>query len=201
MKKIFFAAALCCGSTIVFGQAFEGAVSGGANHISSSGAQITSSLSGVPGAGDSVALDTSGWNLGFRMTVNPYKIFGFEVGYIYNRTHLFISGADQGGMAIHQGFGDALVYATKEGSRIRPFGAAGINFSNFVIPGGSAQYGGGQNKFGINYGVGVKVKVSGMWQVRFDIRQFNQGKPDFGIPNVSGRLLLTQYSVGFGVGL
>jgi hypothetical protein len=40
-----------------------------------------------------------------------------------------------------------------------------------------------------------------MWMARFDIRQFNQGKPDFGVPGVSGRLLLTQYSVGFGVGL
>jgi opacity protein-like surface antigen len=200
MKRTLLAAVVLCGGCLAFGQAFEGAVTGGPMQLSKSGAQITSSLSGVPGAGDTVALD-NGWNLGFRATVNPYRIFGFEFGYIYNRTHLLIGGADQGGMAIHQGFGDGLIYATKEGSRFRPFGAAGLNFSNFVLPGSSSQYGGGQNKFGFNYGAGVKVKVKGMWMARFDIRQFNQGKPDFGVPGVSGRLLLTQYSVGFGVGL
>ncbi len=42
------------------------------------------------------------------------------------------------GMATHQGFYDFLVYATPEGSKIRPFIAAGAQFSNFVPPGSSA---------------------------------------------------------------
>ena len=192
MKSIVLAAALTCATSLAFGQSFEGAVTGGPNFASSSSTQI-SSLEGL-------TYDTGGWNLGFRMTVNPYSIFGFEVGYIYNRTHLNQSGMDLGGTAIHEGYGNALVYLTKEGSHIRPFGTAGINFDNFVIPGGNAQYG-GQNKFGINYGVGVKVKVKDKWQVRFDLRQSNTGKPDFGIPGVSGRFLLTQFSVGFGIGI
>jgi opacity protein-like surface antigen len=198
MKTTFFTALLIFGSALGFGQSFEGAISGGPTQLS--GATITQSLTANPGAGDDVKLD-NGWNLGFRATLNSWKIFGIEFGYIYNRTHLLIGGQDQGGMAIHDGFGAGLLYLTKEGSRIRPFGAAGINFSNFVLPGQSSQYGGGQNKFGINYGAGIKVKVTGMWMVRFDIRQFNTGKPDFGVPGVSGRLLQTQYSVGFGVGI
>lgn len=192
MKSTLWAVAFLCASSVGFGQSFEGDVSGGPNHISTNSALISSS--------SGINYDTGGWNLGFRMTVNPYRIFGFEVGYIYNRTHLFVNGQDAGGTAIHEGFGDGLIYVTKEGSRIRPFGAAGVNFNNFVIPGGSSQYG-GQNKFGINYGVGVKVRVKDKWHVRFDIRQSNTGKPDFGIPGVSGRLLLTQFSVGFGVGI
>jgi len=192
MKSTLWAVAFLCASSVGFGQSFEGDVSGGPNHIGTSSALI-SSTSGVN-------YDAGGWNLGFRMTVNPYRIFGFEVGYIYNRTSLFVNGQNAGGTAIHEGFGDGLVYLTKEGSRVRPFGAAGVNFNNFVIPGGSSQYG-GQNKFGINYGAGVKVRVKDKWHVRFDLRQSNTGKPDFGIPGVSGRMLLTQFSVGFGVGI
>jgi opacity protein-like surface antigen len=201
MKSFLFVMAVICSSFLAVGQPFEASISGGPSNISKSGSLISSSLSGVPGAGDTVSLDTSGWNLGFRITVNPYTRLGFELGYIYNRTHLFVGDADAGGMAIHQGFVDGLGYLTKEGSRFRPFGAAGINFSNFVIPGASSQYGQGENKFGFNYGAGIKVKVKGMWMIRGDVRQFNQGKPNFGIPGVSGRLLLTQYSIGVGVGI
>jgi len=198
MKSTILAALFLCGSALVCGQSFEGAITGGPTSLS--GASITSSLSGVPGSGDDVKLD-DGWNLGFHATINAWKIFGVEFGYIYDRTHLLIGGVDQGGMAIHNGFGDGVLYLTKVESRIRPFGLAGVNFSNFVLPGSSSQYGGGQNKFGINYGAGVKVKVKGMWMVRFDIRQFNTGKPDWGLPGVSGRLLQTQYTVGIGVGI
>jgi len=198
MKSTILAALFLCGSALVCGQSFEGAITGGPTTLS--GSQITSSLSGVPGAGDYVKLD-NGWNLGFHATINAWTIFGVEFGYIYNRTQLNIGGQDQGGMAIHDGFGDGVIYLTKRDSRIRPFALAGINFSNFVLPGSSSQYGGGQNKFGINYGAGVKAKVKGPWMVRFDVRQFNTGKPDFGLTGVSGRLLQTQFSVGFGVGI
>lgn len=192
MKSTLWAAALLCASSLAFGQSFEGAITGGPNFISKSSSQISAS--------QGLTYDTGGWNLGFHMTVNPYRIFGFEVGYIYNRTHLNATGQDIGGTAIHEGFGDALAYFTKEGSHVRPFVAGGINFDNFVIPGGTAQYG-GQNKFGINYGAGVKVRVKDKWQVRLDLRQSNTGKPDFGLPGVSGRMLITQFSIGFGIGI
>lgn len=192
------AGALLCAGSIASAQSFEAAVTGGATQMG--GGNLTDSYSGVPGAGDYVKLE-NGWNLGFRMTVNPYDHFGFEVGYIYNRTNLNIAGQDQGGMAVHQGYGNALAYLNKSEARIRPFATGGLNFSNFVPPGSSAQYGGGQNKFGFNYGGGIKVKITGMWQARFDIRQFNTGKPGFGVlTGLSGRLLMTEYSAGIGVG-
>lgn len=184
MKVLGFLCLLAGLQTAAFGQSFEAAISGGASQISN----------GDIGGGYSL---DNGFRLAFRATINPYERAGFEFGYAYNRTHLQLSGAgSQGGMAIHQGFGDVLYHATRQGSRIRPFVAGGLHFSNFVPPGASAQYGQGENKFGFNYGAGVKVKVTGPWQVRFDIRQFNTGKP-FGL-GASGRLLQNEISVGVG---
>src|SRR5579884_1099336 len=197
--KLFLCAALLSTASFAFGQSFEFSVSGGESQLSKTGSNL-GSLTGVPGSGDNVTLD-NGFNITFAMTLNPWKHFGTDFGYAYNRSHLLIGGQDSGGMAIHQGFFDGLLYLTKEGSRIRPYGAAGVQFSNFTPPGASAQYGGGQNKFGINYGAGIKLKVTGMWFLRADWRQFNTGKPDFNaIPGVSGRLVQNEYTVGVGVG-
>ena len=176
--------------TAAFGEGLEGAISGGTSQISSSRGDI----------GSGYSLD-SGFRLTFRLTVNPYNHLGFEGGYAYNRTNLNYLGASQGGMAIHQGFADALAYATKDTSIIRPFVAGGINFSNFVPPGQTAQYGQGSTKFGINYGAGVKVKVHGPFHVRVDVRQFNTGKPFSGDLGGSGRLLQNEFSVGVGYSL
>ncbi len=175
-NKILLLCFLVAGTA--WAQSFEGAVSGGVSQISN----------GDLGSGYSL---DDGFRLTFRMTFNPHDLVGYELGYAYNRTHL------QGtGMAIHQGFGDVLLHATRAGSRIRPFVAGGLNFSNFVPPGATAQYGQGENKFGFNYGGGIKWKVAGPWQVRFDIRQFNTGKP-FSLGG-SGRLLQNEISVGVG---
>ena len=164
-----------------FGQSFEGSVSGGVSQI------------GTGDLGSGYSLD-SGFRLTFRMTLNTHAHFGYEFGYAYNRSHLSGPGFSAQGMGIHQGFGDVLLYATPTESRIRPFLAGGLNFSNFVPPGQSAQYGQGATKFGVNYGAGVKFKITGPWQVRFDVRQFNTGKPfDLG---GSGRLLQNEVSVG-----
>jgi len=134
------------------------------------------------------------------MTVNFKSHMGGEFGYAYNRTHLQLDGVDQGGMAVHQVWGDGLFYATKDESRVRPFVAAGVGFANFVPPGASASYGQGENHYPFNYGAGVKVKVTGMWMLRFDIRQYNSSKP-FGLPNNGGRLLMNEISAGVGIAI
>lgn len=125
--------------------------------------------------GGAYSLD-DGWSLIFRLTINNWNFMGQEFGYGYNRTGLVYLGQSQG-MAIHHGFYNFLVYATPEGSRIRPFGTVGGHFANYVPPGSSATYGGGENKFGVNYGGGVKVRVTENWLIRVDFRQFNNGKP------------------------
>jgi opacity protein-like surface antigen len=127
---------------------------------------------------------------------------GQEFGYAYNRSGLNVEGQDFGGMAIHQGFYNFLVYATPEGTRIRPFATGGGHFSNFVPPGASATRGQGENKFGINYGGGIKVRVTERWLFRVDFRQFVTGKPfgDF-FPGVSGALRQNQISAGLSFAL
>lgn len=179
-----------CLTTAAFSQSFEGAISGGVSKISGQLGSLDST------GASKVSLD-DGFRLTFRMSFNPKKLIGYEFGYAYNRTNLAITGSGTQGMGVHQGFGDVLLHGTPEGSRIRPFVAGGVNFSNFVPPGQSASYGQGETKFGINYGGGLKVKVAGPWQVRFDVRQFNTGKP-FGLLNGGGRLLQTEISAGIG---
>jgi hypothetical protein len=166
-------------------QVAEFSVSGGVSNLQNS------SL----GAGYSL---DDGWRMAFRITLNNWTLFGQEFGYAYNRSHLLLLGADTGGMAIHQGFYNFLAYATKEGTRIRPFATGGGHFSNFVPPGSSATYGQGSTKFGVNYGGGIKARISDKFQIRVDFRQFLTGKP-FGdsIP-VSGSLRQNELSVGFG---
>jgi opacity protein-like surface antigen len=185
MRRIYLLLPFLCLPAMLPAQSFEGAVSGGVSQI----------RNGDIGSG--YTLD-DGFRLAFRMSFNTKKYTGFEVGYAYNRTHLGLAGQDSSqnqGMAIHQGFGDFLIHATGEGSRFRPFAAAGLGFSNFVPPGQTAQYGQGETKFGFNYGGGLKVKVAGPWQVRFDIRQYNTGVP-FGMR--SGRFLQNEISAGVG---
>ncbi len=178
---------LLCAASFASAQPFEASINGGASRISSRD------------IGSGYALD-DGFTIGFRMTLNSYKFFGHEGGYNYNRTKLLYQGLDQGGMAIHQGYYNFLVYGTPEGSRIRPFAGAGPHFSNFVPPGQSAQYGQGNTKFGINYGGGVKVKVSSLFLVRFDVHQWLTGKP-FDLPGASGKLKQNTFTIGIGIGI
>ncbi len=143
--------------------------------------------------GSGYTLD-SGFKLAGRMTMNTRDYMGYEVGYAYNRAQLGLSGEDQQGMGIHQGFAEVLLYATPRDARIRPFVAGGGHFANFVPPGASATQGQGETRFGINYGGGVKVKITGPWQVRLDFRQFNTAKP-FGL-GASGRMRMNEISAG-----
>lgn len=181
MKLTSLAAFFLAFPLLASAQSFEASVNAGASVISNKD------------LGSDYTLD-SGFRVAFRATINTTDLLGYEFGYGYNRAKLGSAGSDSQGMAVHQGFGEVLLYATPQSSRIRPFVAAGGHFSNFVPPGSTASYGQGENKFGINYGGGVKIKVTGPWQVRFDVRQFNTGKP-FGLGG-TGRMLQNEISAG-----
>ena len=170
-----------------FSQVAEIGASGGAALLSNA------TLSNPP---DVPAKLDSGFRMGFRVTLNTGRMFGHEVGYAYNRTNLDYGGTVYG-MSTHQGFYDFLLYATPEGAKIRPFIAGGVQFCNFVPPGGYTFQ--GKTKFGVNYGGGVKVKVATKFLVRFDFRQYASPKPDF-LPTATapqGWLRLTEVSAGF----
>jgi opacity protein-like surface antigen len=188
--------AFCIWSTGAFAQSFEIAVEGG-----------QSQFTGNPGLGTATTDPTSGqftmkdgFRLTFRLTFNQGRFFGHEIGYSYNRTSLdtpavstssltgiTTSPAQNVSVPIHQGFYDFLVYATPEGTHVRPFAAGGVQFTSFVPPGASVSYGTQTTKYGINYGGGLKVRITSIWGMRFDVRWYNTSKP-FGLFNQSGRL-------------
>lgn len=178
--------------SLVFAQMTEASVSGGVSRLSN--AAIGSSNS------TAISLD-NGFRLGFRLTLNPKLFFGHEIGYAYSRTAFKTEPPASGlGTSIHQGTYAFLVYGTKEGSRVRPFAAGGGHFSNYAFPGLSALSGGGQSKFGVNYGAGVKIRVGEIFMIRFDGRQYITPKP-FGFPGSSGMLRQNEISAGFGLAL
>jgi hypothetical protein len=141
----------------------------------------------------------NGFNLAARMTLNTRKYMGHEFGYAYSRTKLGASGfSGSQELSTHQGFYDFLLYATPEGSRIRPFAAGGAQFTTFVPPGASAAYGQGTTKYGGNFGGGVKVKVSSLFLIRLDARDYVTGKP-FNLINQSGALHQIEVTAGLGL--
>ncbi|HLH44381.1 MAG TPA: outer membrane beta-barrel protein [Bryobacteraceae bacterium] len=144
---------------------------------------------------------TNGFRFAFRFGFNYKSHFGGEVGYAYSRTQLKyndVTPAFEQGMAIHQGTLNALAYATREEARFRPFVTGGVGFANYVPPGSSATYGGGSTKLGFNYGAGVKMKITGFWGARLDVRQYVTPIP-FGLALASGWVHQTEVSAGVGV--
>lgn len=201
MKIASLWAGLLLSATAAFPQVFEVSLHGGVSNLSNSrlGTLDTTSAIGLP---TSVNLSLQdGFRIGFRTTLNSYRFAGHEFGYAYNRTQLryeYATPVEQG-MAIHQGFYNFLLYATREGSRVRPFAAGGAHFNNYVPPGSSATYGGGSTKFGFNYGAGVKVRIGDKWAIRLDARQYQNGHP-FDLPgSPSGLLRQNEFSIGFGL--
>ena len=153
------------------------------------------------GTKNDVAL-TDGFRFSFRFGFNQGDHFGHEVEYAYNRTALKFNneGGAKEGMAFHQGGYNFLYYIlTTQDSRVRPFLTAGVHFDDFVPPGTSVNQGAGSNKIGFNYGAGVKVRLTHLFGIRFDLRQYITGKP-FGLPLSSGALLQTEVSAGVGIG-
>ncbi len=194
----------CLFSSLGFAQSFEAAISGGQSRF---GDAKLGTATGVPSDPQYVMKD--GFRLTFRMALNSWRFFGHEFGYSYNHTSVDIPPITTStGLAgvtttpsqtisvpIHQGFYDFLAYATPEGTRVRPFAAGGVQFSGFFPPGTSVYYGNQVTKYGINYGGGLKIRLTSIWGIRFDVRFYNMGKP-FNFPNQSGRLIQQEYSVG-----
>ncbi len=183
---VFFA-----GAVLAPAQVGELSLSGGVSRFGN-----TSLGTNVDSAGNISKVGINdGFRLTFRFTLNTYKFMGHEFGYAYNRSGVNLGTGSTVPMSIQQGFYDFLVYATPEGSRLRPFAAGGVQFSSFFPPGASVYYGNQETKFGVNYGAGIKMRVTPIIGLRADFREYNSGKP-FKFTNESGRMNQLEASVG-----
>jgi len=143
-----------------------------------------------------------GWRFSFRFGFNQGDHFGHEIQYAFNRTYLQfndVTPAEKDTMHFHQSGYNFLYYFNTDRAKIRPFATAGVHFDDFVPPGGSINAG-GSNKFGLNFGAGVKFHIKGMFAGRVDAREYMNGKPAFGLGMVQGLLWQTELSAGVGIG-
>ena len=192
MRRLLAGFFFVCAAT-AWAQSGELWFSAGSSLLSNTALGTTSAT----GKADDFHLD-SGFKFALRFGFNVGEHAGHEIQYAYSRTHLISGGVDSRGMAIHQGGYNYLAYLTKDGSRVRPFGTGGVQFANYVPPGASASYGQGSTKFGVNYGGGVKVRMTDTLALRFDLRRYETPKPDFGLLKRDGWLHQTEVSAGVG---
>jgi hypothetical protein len=163
--------------------------------LSNNGIGTLSAFGGTP---NDVKLD-DGYRFSFRFGFNQGSHLGYEIQYAFNHTQFETAGTKEA-MHFHQPGFNILYYLTSDKLRIRPFGTAGIEVNDFVPPGGAINYG-SQNKFGANFGGGVKFHVHGLFSGRVDVREYVMGKPDFNtLGMVNGKLWQTEVSAGVGVG-
>jgi opacity protein-like surface antigen len=193
MRSSALAALVLAGASIASAQTAEASLSFGQSIVRDNalGADL-------PGASSFYKVK-DGFRVSARFTVNTKRYLGHEFGYGYARTKIeYPDNQGTVGMPTHQGYYNVLLYAIPEGRSIRPFLAGGAHFSTYYPPGASAYYGGGQTKFGLNYGAGVKVKVSPMFHVRFDVRDYSNPKP-FDLAAKKGWLHQIEASAGLGI--
>jgi outer membrane protein W len=215
MRKFAIILALAAFSSAAWGQAGEIWFNFGESLFQNSGLGTDLAFSGTS---NDIKLD-DGYRFSFRFNFNVGDHYGAEVGYAFNHTDLDFSPAAAAAIGVgtstvgigssssstslamhmHQGTFDGLYYPfTTDKDKVRPFLVAGVQFDNFVPPGASSYS--GSTKFGLNFGGGVKVKVKGMWGIRFDAREYFTPKPSFGFAMNSGLLWQTEVSAGVGYG-
>ncbi len=193
MKSSTLAVLLLAGASIASAQSAEASISFGQSIIRDKALGTD-----VPGA-TSFYNVKDGFRVGARFTVNTKRYLGHEFGYGYSRTKLeYPDAVTTVGLPTHQAFYNVLLYAIPEGKPVRPYIAGGGHFSTYYPPGASAYNGGGQTKFGYNYGAGVKIKVSELFHIRLDLRDYSNPKP-FDLSDKKGWLHQIEASAGFGI--
>ena len=156
---------------------------------------FTKSTIGVDGTGAAYSVD-DGIRIGSRMDINSGTFIGHEFSYAWQHSNFRLERQEYAGMSIHNIYYNFLLHATPEGSAVRPFITGGVGVSVFNPPGASSFSGYGDNKFGYNYGAGLKFKVTDTYGVRLDVRDYVTGKP-FDLPGNDGRLHNLEISAGF----
>ncbi len=193
LRTVFLSAlAAALGATALQAQSGEATVFAGV-------AQMRSGDIGQFGIGAQEVRLANGMRVGARLSLNSGALTGHELSYAFERHDLEIAGAEESKARAQQFFYNFVLHVLPKGSAVRPFVTAGLGYTSFA-PGGGGIFSdaAGENKFGYNYGGGLKFKLSRLIGLRLDVRDHVTGKPNFlDLTAVSGRLHSIEYSAGF----
>ncbi len=138
-------------------------------------------------ANDSDTTFRNGYTNGLRLTLNPHRYYGYELGYFQTRVTLqtrIQATSDvpkqtyDSKVTLHQAFFDFLVYWMPKNERWRPYFAGGAQAQQSSNPHGIPGWTGVSTRnYGVNYGGGIKIKLFNHALVRADLRQYLTGKP------------------------
>jgi hypothetical protein len=178
--------------------------------VSVGGSVLFNTKLGTP-APDGDSNDTrlgAGYRFGIRFGVDSTRRIGHEFQYGYSRarftddTGAILGDPGSGLMAIHQGGYNFLYYLTgmEQEAKVRLFVTGGFHISDFPLPGvGAVQA--SSIKPGLNYGGGVKWRLSPLFGARLDLREYETGKPNWNnlLSQQSGLLHQAEISAGIGI--
>jgi opacity protein-like surface antigen len=149
----------------------------------------------------------NGWRIGFRIAFNSSGPFGHEFQYSYSRPKFIDNkgnvlgtvGSDK--MEIHQAGYNFLYYFSPRESAVRPLATVGVHVNDFVLPGSASTSQDSDTKWGFNYGVGLKWRITPLLAVRGDLRAYESGKPNWGgtFFNQGGLQHQIEASAGLGI--
>jgi hypothetical protein len=192
MRKLGITAVIFLVTSLpVFGQGAEVAITAGWGKFTNN-----TIGRGDVGAGTEDFTVDDGVRIGTRLSMNTGLLIGHEFNYAWQKSDVKVADQSFGGISIHNLYYNFLLHATPEGSPVRPFVTGGAGVSVFNPPGVSSFSGAGDNKFGFNYGAGIKVRVTESYGFRLDVRDHVTGKP-FDLPDNGGRLHNLEVSAGF----
>lgn len=151
------------------------------------------------GSANLVTLESEpGYLVGVRVTENLGKFFGAELEYSFaNQPATFanlsaILPSFNLSQRVHTITYNGVVYLTPRGSKIRPYGTAGVGASLFQLTDDTDNRGVLEGldlrdrwKLAVSWGGGVKVYSGRRWGFRLDFRDTVTGVPDYGIPRMS----------------
>jgi hypothetical protein len=129
----------------------------------------------------------NGFTNGVRLTWNPHRYYGYELGYFQTQatveTKIQATAAGskqtfQGKATLQQAFFDILLYWMPKNERWRPYFAGGAQAQQAGNPRGISDWTGYSTRnYGVHYGGGIKLKLMNHVLVRADLRQYLTGKP------------------------
>ncbi|MCU0227849.1 MAG: outer membrane beta-barrel protein [Bryobacterales bacterium] len=146
----------------------------------------------------------SGFLFAPRLTLHSRKFLSHEFSYVFTRANISVRQGDQvaldQGMSVGQLFYNAVLSATPEGSKVRPYATAGGGLISFYPPGFGLFSGVTINRPAVNYGAGVRVQLTELIHTRVDFRQALSASPRiFQTQETSGSFRQNQFSVGLGI--